>query len=717
MVGLVFAEQRRSDKSVIAVLSFVACQAVAAQTAKPEQQKPSQSIEEVVVYGLRAERSSTALGLDAALKETPATVNVITRNFLDSIQPRSVEDMLQYTPGVSAGNFNGVGQEFNIRGFSANTVGDNGGQPIFIGDYRGPALRYNFDQSLFERIDFLKGTNGILYGAAPPGGIIRFVPRRPRFDGEHRIDVQVGSYDLRRLTVDSTGSRNDDQTLAYRVIATASEFNSTGHGQNDDEVFDERTILKPSLTWRTPTGGEVYVSYEYNDYENVYEPGIPVLPDGSFLFNNDPLSSSDGGIISNTHSIVTAEVTQPINDNWDLFLGGNLIDTNGTSRWNMAFRAGSTGLFRLEHRFRPSQDNDQIEGRAEIRGRFSTRGQMNHQLTVGVNHYDSAREILGQNAERTSDLIDPFNPVFPANVLEANPEFFFRVVNTVMQIYLQDYISIGEKWNFFGGISYLDGEATREDANPERGTLEDDTVDFSMGVVYNHSPLVNPFITYSTSLMPQNGNLLNGDPIPFREGEQLEIGWKGELFDGNALFTGSVFEIEQTNIAEGLPNNPGFSALVGTQRTRGLELELVGSVTDNFSVIAGYSYLDAEITDNTTGLEGNTPQDVPENKASLFGQYEFTGTLDGWSVGIGAIYVDEREGTNRNEDSRTLPSYTRFDWTVGFDKGPYTVRGTVENIFDEEYAQGSGLGQFGNIAAQGARRFLTLSLSYAFGRS
>ena len=86
---------------------------------------------------------------------------MLTRDFIDAIQPRALEEILQYTPGVSTGNFNGTGSEFNVRGFTTSTIGDDGGQSVFVDNFRAPGYRYNFDQSLYERIDYLKGASGV----------------------------------------------------------------------------------------------------------------------------------------------------------------------------------------------------------------------------------------------------------------------------------------------------------------------------------------------------------------------------------------------------------------------------------------------------------------------------------------------------------------------------------------------------------------------------
>ncbi|MCG8445448.1 MAG: TonB-dependent receptor, partial [Hyphomicrobiales bacterium] len=274
-------------------------------------------------------------------------------------------------------------------------------------------------------------------------------------------------------------------------------------------------------------------------------------------------------------------------------------------------------------------------------------------------------------------------------------------------IYLQDYISVGEKLKIFAGLRYTDAEGNFTlTSGPRSGS--DTALDYTAGAVYNFQPEFNPFFSYSTALTPQTGAQSgSGDAVPFREGEQIEVGLKSEWLGGQLATTASVFQIEQTNISEGDPANPGFFILAGDQRTRGFEFEAVGKVTDQFSVLGGYSYLDAEFTAGTN--EGNRPHSVPKHKVSLFGQYEFAGELAGWRTGLGFVHVGARQGNNAN--TFKLPTYERVDAFIGYERGGFDFRLAIENVLNEDYIIGADAG--GNFA-QGAPRFFTLTVGCEF---
>jgi len=659
--------------------------------------------------GFRADSSSSATNVNARLIETPATVNVLTRDFLDTVKQRRLEDVLQFVPGIGTEQGETSTSAFNIRGFSANTLSFSGGT-VFVDDYRAPGRRYHFDDSLYERIDILKGTSGVLYGTAPPGGIVRYVSKRPEFESRHRLESTLGSFETARGTIDSTGPLNDDKTLAYRLIATGSTFNQTVHGESDDVSFDDRLIVKPAIRWLTPTGGDLYVGYEYSHHENAFDPGVARL-NGDFLFRGEPLLGSQSFAERDNH-VVVAEVTQPLADNWEVFLGGSYNRTDIEFLLDRANqdRGGDPNLFQRFTRLRTDHGQDQSEIRGEIRGRFSTGELIEHQVTLGGNWYEAEESGSEQSQIATNDAIDPRNPVF--SPIDISPSRNIAVsLNEETKFYLQDFISIGQKLNVFGGLAYTDAKI--ESSFPDfdfTSAGEEEALDWSIGAVYNQSHWLNPFVSYSTSLTPQRGVLADGGLTPFREGEQLDIGLKSEWLGGRLATTASLFEIEQTNIAEGDPNNPDFSILIGDQRTRGFEFEAAGSITDQISIIGGYSYLDAEFTRSLEGNEGNTPHSVPKHKLSVFGQYALTGDLEGWSAGIGFLHVGERQGNNEN--TFELPTYERVDLNITYERGPFDFQARVENVFDEDYIVGSN-GRTDTFA-QGAPRFFTLSVGYDF---
>jgi len=638
-------------------------------------------------------------------------VNVLTGDFLDTIGVRKLEDALQYVPGASAQFESNTGTGFNVRGFSVSAFGggnaSNGSSDnIFIDGFRPGARAYHFDPALYERIDILKGPSGLLYGTASPGGTVRFVTKKPKFEATHRIEGAAGSFDTFRGLIDSSGPLNGDKTLAYRVIVVAQDAHLTQHGRNDDNAFDERLIFNPQLTWLTPGGGELGLSYEYSQHDSPFTPGITRLNDGSFTFNTRPFIGPDA-FDEREHHIGKATFTQPISEAWSVHLAAGTGRTDVDALTDTITGPPNAANQPLTGRFtrRFTDDADFHDLRAELRGRFYTGENIQHDLSVGVSHFD-ADGVRDRADVRQPNAIDITNPVFGPAPATGSRAFFVKTALTESAVYLRDYVSIGDHLKVFGGLRFVDAKSEFTFmTSPSFGT--ETALDYTIGRIYNVNHWLNPFVSYSTALTPQSGELVGGGTLPFREGQQIEIGNKSEWLDGGLATTLSLFEIDQTNIGEFDPVS-SLIVLSGDQRVRGVEFEAVGNITDQFSVIGGYSYLDAEFTAGAS--KGITPHSVPKHKASLFAQYEFGGSLSGLRAGLGVVHVGERFGDNTG--TFELPTYERVDAFVGYQAGKYDLFLSVQNLLDKDYIEGTD--GFGARFSQGSPRFFTFKVGYEF---
>jgi outer membrane receptor protein involved in Fe transport len=184
------------------------------------------------------------------------------------------------------------------------------------------------------------------------------------------------------------------------------------------------------------------------------------------------------------------------------------------------------------------------------------------------------------------------------------------------------------------------------------------------------------------------------------------------------LWTNSVFQLEEDNIAATDPDNVGnedFQILIGEARVRGFESELVGTVTPNFELGAGIALLDSEITESADGFEGNRFPNTPRVQLSALASYRWAAFRLPWlRTHLGVVRVGGREANSANE--YRLPAYTRV--YVGADVAlgagfEATLR--VENLLDETYytaAQDSGSGS--DQVGVGDRRLVQVGLRWVF---
>ena len=109
-----------------------------------------------------------------------------------------------------------------------------------------------------------------------------------------------------------------------------------------------------------------------------------------------------------------------------------------------------------------------------------------------------------------------------------------------------------------------------------------------------------------------------------------------------------------------------------------------------WNAIASYAYTDAEITeDDGSEIEGNRPFGVPENAVSLWTTYEIQrGSLQGLGFGAGLFFLGEREGDDEN--SFQLPSYTRTDASIFYQKANWRAAVNFKNVFNIDYVESNG---------------------------
>lgn len=95
--------------------------------------------------------------------DTPASVAVITGKEIEERNAKTVEQVLQYTPGIVTDYFGTDDRNdyYLVRGFQASTCRDG----LTLGSMRG----VREESYAYERVEVLKGANSTLFGASDPG--------------------------------------------------------------------------------------------------------------------------------------------------------------------------------------------------------------------------------------------------------------------------------------------------------------------------------------------------------------------------------------------------------------------------------------------------------------------------------------------------------------------------------------------------------------------
>ena len=233
--------------------------------------------------------------------------------------------------------------------------------------------------------------------------------------------------------------------------------------------------------------------------------------------------------------------------------------------------------------------------------------------------------------------------------------------------------------------------------------------------MYKANDAFSIYAAYGENFRPLSGaNGTNGlDP---NVSTSMEAGLKFLLNDGALEGTFAVFDLEQSNIST--VDGNFVQTAIGEAGSQGVELDVIGQLTDSLNLRFSYSFIDAKTenayNDANFGNElpaGSDLLNVPENQLTV--QLVQTTQLAGNPLSIigGLIYVDDRNGFFSDQSFR-LPSYTNVQLGAKYELSEsFTLRANIDNLLDDEYYTNS----FANVWVQpGTPRNYTVSAIFNF---
>ncbi|MFO1407768.1 MAG: TonB-dependent receptor [Steroidobacteraceae bacterium] len=370
----------------------------------------------------------------------------------------------------------------------------------------------------------------------------------------------------------------------------------------------------------------------------------------------------------------------------------------------------------------------------DLVGDFTT-GALHHSLILGFDWSRFTDDTPGSGGEVPgAQPIDIHHPVFGnylstlrALAAEDATNVIYRDRSRDAGVYLQDQVAIGPHWQVLLGGRYdratdaysdVYGNRTSDcypycTGRPVTSYPTDSEFSPRAGVLYSFNPNASAYASYSQSFGTSNGRDADGRPLDPQIGEQYEAGVKASLLEGAVTASATLFTLTKSNIPQYDPVN-FFPHIVGEARSRGLELDLAGQLTEHVSVFGSYTYDQATITrDPYGGTEGNEMPGVAPQVFSLWGKFDSAPSApDGWTLGAGIYASSQRQGDEAN--SWQLPGYTRVDVMAGYRRA---FAGTIaslqlnlDNVFDTGYFAYGGYGS----AAYGAPRTFVGELRVEF---
>ncbi|MEI5676955.1 TonB-dependent siderophore receptor [Mesorhizobium sp. CGMCC 1.15528] len=644
------------------------------------------------VDGYVASRSATGSKTDTPLIETPQSISVVTADQMEAQRVESLGNALRYTPGVSGemwGN-DTRGSGLQVRGFDA-------WDEIFFKDglrLKGSAFVSFLSLEPYgaERIEILHGPASVLYGQNSPGGIINYVSKRPTGETFREIEVSAGSFDRYQTQFDMGGKIDEAGVLSYRLTGLLRDGNIDVDFVNDDRIF-----IAPSLKWQPDEDTSLTVLGTYQRNKGGW--GIQFLPaegtvfpglGGKRLPNNIFVGEPAFDEFNPTFAMLGYEFEHRVNETWQvrqnarysyLYNGEQFGVFGGGANPNPDLEPGLDPDGHTYHRYvdagRSKFGNFAIDNQAQAT--FDT-GPLAHTLLMGLDYQYTDYSDWGAGGD-IAPLDDIFNPVYGAPIGELTPYMDVDARQWQVGLYAQDQIKY-ENWVLsFGGRQ--DWTQSKSFDKLEGGESEQSDSAFTgrVGLVYLSDIGLAPYVSYSTSFMPEIGTNNEGEAFKPETGEQYEIGVKYQPVGWNSFVTVSAFDLTRENVTRSYGND---TFQTGKIRSRGIELEGVASLDSGWDIKLAYAYIDMKIVDDGDGTGGNTPYGVPQHRLSLWGDYTFrSGMLEGFGGGAGLRYIGSSFGDDAN--SFEVPAATLVDAAVHYDWKNMKFQLNASNLFDKQY--------------------------------
>lgn len=675
-----------------------------------------------------AKSSAFATRTDTPLRDTPASVQIITDQLITDKGALSPDTVMSNVSGVSRGAMNdgnyGLGNNYYARGLDVKLLRD--------GFSEGAGRYANYARSLVgvDRIEVLKGPGSALYGNSYGGAIIDFISAEPQPVAAYQLKAFAGSFDTYGATLSATGPLSGDM-FTYRLDAGVRD--SDGFRGILDRSREILTAVRAKLTHTQ----SLTVRAEYRDIERQTDTvGVPYknglglipLPRDVRLYTKHALGENKAfSTRANWDNYVTPDTilrAQVAFTTRDITVARNRAGVNQPA-YNAATglfpAAADASYYNLTGRTFDDQHDDldtfttSLEAVKKIRT-----GSVHHTLLAGTEFFRATddtsayRAVLAPIADVRTVSTGSLPGDDESRVLYA-PLFKNRGLRlNTLAAYLQDQIEFSEQWK--ARVAYrvdhfslvdegdyniaaplvtttlaADGQSfvpntpvfrhERGENTTTRGTVQG-------GLVYQPSKFTSFYIGGASGLKAQfDTESARSANVP-EASRSYELGNKTSLLGDRLNFNVALFETSRRNFSATQPD--GSTAIVGEIRTRGVEADVTAALAPGWNLLASVSLQDPEYrvfntTDAVTGklfnARGFQTTGVPKRAASLWSTYTFTqGDLKGFGFGAGlegksAVFIDV-------SNKQRVPAYAIASAALFYRMASWSAQVNVQNLTD-----------------------------------
>lgn len=682
------------------IRSFGCCAALAASAISAAQDAGTPdltSLEPILITAQRASRTSTgATGLSLDVFDTPQSIGIVTSGQMRDFGAHDVNGALRLATGLNVEEWETNRTNYMSRGFDIkNTQVDGVGLPNNWGIVTGA-----MDSAGYEKIEVIRGANGLLTGVGSSAGTLNYVRKRPTNDALLDVQANAGSWNFKRLSADYSTPLTQTGSWAIRLVAAGEDKDSYLRSLSNKRGFAYGVLDGQIAEHSTLTLGYSFQSAHTRG--NMWGALVLANADGTQAsFDRSVSTTMDWTRWDTRNQNGFAELTHAFTPRWTGKVNYSYRSFRDDSK--LFFVYSSTGLDAQGRGLYgwpgswPTEDDAHLLD-ANLTGRFDWLGR-EQQVLLGL-ALSNGRRTQHWRPVAANDPAFGALPSFPyaGDVIAEpawGPETFYGVTRQRLQRgYGATRISLTTKLAVVAGFNWAryhrDGEQTGVAFSQAEAKLSP-----YAGLTYALTDSLHAYASYSDLYQPQDYQDINGRYLPPTKGVNVEVGLKSEWLDKRLLATLAWFGADQRGLGTfaGLTTDGNYYYTGVDVRSKGVEAEVTGRVHPRLDVVAGFTALQLR------GAEGSGIYPwVPRKTANL----SLIGSLPGplpLRIGVGGRWqsgISTVDGYTpvliRQGGYATLNAFARWEITRKAD-----LQVNVNNLTDRRYL--TSLYQVGYYAA------------------
>lgn len=674
--------------------SFLSAPAFAQESAENRNESGSGD-STIIVYGSGTDRNAAATGLDLTPRETPQSLTIITREQIDDQAASTVADVLEYTTGLSVKRVDRGRNLLSARGFDITNF-QLDGLPFATGNI-------GLEESstvIYDRIEVIRGSVGLLQGAGEPSASIDMVRRQA--DAREltgTVTLEAASWDHFSATADVSTPLTGDGSVRVRFAAEVYQQDAFVDLESS-KGFTLYGVIGADLGPNTRL--RAGASHQKDERNGVMWAQLPYwYADGTVAkWSRSKTTGADWNAWDTAETSAFLTIEQDLATDWSLKGDVSYFQQTEDSKliwlWGSPDQATGIGMNVWPYWYltKPKQWNLNLQ----LKGHYSLFGRQ-HELVVGAmyNHLKTGWTNRDPDPATVAPVGD-FN-AWDGSYPEPTwgPRFRMSGIGTTKQTALYGVTRFQlldpVKLIIGGRLStwVRDEEEALYTAEPYRLKKKNVFTPYA-GVIVDLNDFLSAYASYTSIFNPQTERDRNGRYLDPLEGANYEAGLKADLMNGRLRLSGAVFRIEQDNFA--VPDIgyfvPGTTDVaskpaMGTV-SKGYEFEMQGEGLPGWDISAGWSHFKA------TDADGHDVQaHQPRKVFRMATKYELGGALRGFSLGGSVRWESRPPQTAENPGTgETEKVGQKAYWLVNL-MGAYDITEqlslqiNVNNVFDKRY--------------------------------